>query len=353
MQILVDTRPCVYGFAGIPHDTRQIIKILAGLREIEVSAHIFSRSVSSFIYSYKSALRYGKIAAESAFIATIEDSREFSDRKKLLFGIKALKQLLKGKFCRDRLFPVSALFNDYLWRVFFSYTLSVEDIDLDRIAFFGSEISHSAAEYLNTLCAGICTLNTDNFDIYLGQPPFPLQVSSKTKLALRWHDSMPITHPDTIHNKVQHNKYFLQNFQLNKDKAFFICNSEYTKNRLREIEPNIKDCSLVSYCAIDVEQQVNIDKNLNEDIIYNYSAQIQYRVKQYYNPYKKFDSDIPYLLAVGTIEPRKNYTTLLSAWADYNLEQKTHIQLVIVGNLGWGLDKVLHEMESYLKNREG
>jgi glycosyltransferase involved in cell wall biosynthesis len=248
---------------------------------------------------------------------------------------------------------VSSIFHDYLWRVFFAQTLSIGDIDFSRMAFWGSEINHAVAQYLNTIYTGICTLDTDNFDLYLGQAPFPLHISQKTKLALRWHDSIPITHPDTIHNKVQHNKYFIQNFNLNKGKAFFICNSEHTKNILLEIEPNIKNRAIVSYCAVDIEQQLYTDIKLHKNIIQYYSTEIKYNGEKYYIPDKVFDPDIPYLLAVGTIEPRKNYITLLSAWEEYNIEQKENIQLIIVGNIGWGLNKVLHDITHYLKNAHG
>jgi len=46
-----------------------------------------------------------------------------------------------------------------------------------------------------------------------------------------------------------------------------------------------------------------------------------------------------YLLAVGTIEPRKNYTMLLRAFEE--IQNKSDLNLVIVGKTGWLSDEVL------------
>jgi alpha-1,3-rhamnosyl/mannosyltransferase len=43
----------------------------------------------------------------------------------------------------------------------------------------------------------------------------------------------------------------------------------------------------------------------------------------------------PYVLYVGTIEPRKNLDTLLDAWKQVRSETRTHFDLVIAGPEGW------------------
>ena len=45
--------------------------------------------------------------------------------------------------------------------------------------------------------------------------------------------------------------------------------------------------------------------------------------------------DEPFFLSVGTIEPRKNYSTLIQAYTKY-LQYGGNARLVIVGNKGWG-----------------
>jgi glycosyltransferase involved in cell wall biosynthesis len=43
----------------------------------------------------------------------------------------------------------------------------------------------------------------------------------------------------------------------------------------------------------------------------------------------------PYVLYVGTIEPRKNLTTLLDAWKQVGAELRAEFELVIAGPVGW------------------
>lgn len=51
--------------------------------------------------------------------------------------------------------------------------------------------------------------------------------------------------------------------------------------------------------------------------------------------------DRPYVLYVGTIEPRKNLDTLLQAWKLLRPELRTQFELVIAGPKGWGSEKTL------------
>jgi len=52
----------------------------------------------------------------------------------------------------------------------------------------------------------------------------------------------------------------------------------------------------------------------------------------------------PYVLYVGTIEPRKNVDTLLDAWKSFRL--RSDFDLVIVGSSGWGSEKTMGRLAS-------
>lgn len=52
----------------------------------------------------------------------------------------------------------------------------------------------------------------------------------------------------------------------------------------------------------------------------------------------------PYVLSVGTIEPRKNYTRLLEAFA---FAQRDGVQLVLVGKKGWQYEEVFRAIRKY------
>jgi glycosyltransferase involved in cell wall biosynthesis len=52
----------------------------------------------------------------------------------------------------------------------------------------------------------------------------------------------------------------------------------------------------------------------------------------------------PYVLYVGTIEPRKNVDTLLDAWNSFRLRHD--FDLVVVGSSGWGSEKTMTRLAS-------
>jgi glycosyltransferase involved in cell wall biosynthesis len=53
----------------------------------------------------------------------------------------------------------------------------------------------------------------------------------------------------------------------------------------------------------------------------------------------------PYVLCVGTIEPRKNLDTLLDAWGLMKRALRDEYDLLIAGPCGWGSDKTLARIE--------
>lgn len=60
---------------------------------------------------------------------------------------------------------------------------------------------------------------------------------------------------------------------------------------------------------------------------------------------KKFQITGPYLLYVGTIEPRKNLIRLLKAYAKLKREQGLEHQLVLAGGRGWESDEIYRMAE--------
>ena len=55
----------------------------------------------------------------------------------------------------------------------------------------------------------------------------------------------------------------------------------------------------------------------------------------------------PYVLYVGTIEPRKNVDTLLDAWQSFRL--RNDFDVVIAGSSGWGSEKTMARLASRLQ----
>ncbi len=61
---------------------------------------------------------------------------------------------------------------------------------------------------------------------------------------------------------------------------------------------------------------------------------------------KKYQLSKPYVLFVGTIEPRKNLDRLLDAWAGIRPSLRGEFELVIAGPSGWGVSHTVNRLRS-------
>ena len=64
---------------------------------------------------------------------------------------------------------------------------------------------------------------------------------------------------------------------------------------------------------------------------------------------KKYDISSRFILSVGTLQPRKNFTKLIEAFSQISDQE---IELVIVGKKGWLYEEILHAPKAYgVENR--
>src|SRR5690606_26481054 len=59
--------------------------------------------------------------------------------------------------------------------------------------------------------------------------------------------------------------------------------------------------------------------------------------------------EVSYLMAISSLEPRKNYVALIKAWSLYRLQTGKDLKLVIVGGWGWKMAEILREAEQYIR----
>lgn len=335
MKVMLDLRPCHHSYAGIPHDTRMLFKIISGIENINLTGHINSSNINTCNYSI-SLDEYNSIIKQSHFIALIEQMYTKSFIKKLMLYIVIIKNFISICIYKLKLFPISSyIFKDYIWRNFFAQSINKNELSIDKLNFEASSLPHQFAMLYNSLFRRICVIDTKKYDLYIGQPPFPFVINKQTKLILRWHDAVPITHVDTIKNKRIANRFFSDSLQLHKNDAYFVANSFYSKRKLLEIYPELEKRTYVAYCC--VHEPSNLDKYIK----------IEYIINCYSN--NKFDNKKPYILAVGTCEPRKNYELLLYGWRNYTFKYKNDAQLVIVANVGWESESTIKNILTYEK----
>jgi glycosyltransferase involved in cell wall biosynthesis len=139
-----------------------------------------------------------------------------------------------------------------------------------------------------------------------------LPKSRKVKTVITLHDVALFKFPHLTHPIIekQHREVMDRIKQL---KPTIIAVSQSTKNDLIEVCGLPAESIHVVYEAIPLEHQIKLNQTEVDAI------------KQ------KFSLKRPYMLMVGTAEPRKNYTRQIEAWQRY----KKDFDLVIVGAMGW------------------
>jgi len=134
------------------------------------------------------------------------------------------------------------------------------------------------------------------------------------RTVMTFHDAVPLIMPETLNERIRFEmQSFLQRIH-NVDR--FIAVSQSTKN------------DMVRYLNLP-EWKIHVVHNGYDD---KYGL-----VKDTGWVKQKYTRGKPYLLFVGTLEPRKNVTTLIKAF--HRLKRKD-LKLVLAGNAGWDMDNI-------------
>ncbi len=165
-----------------------------------------------------------------------------------------------------------------------------------------------------------------NFDFDIVHNPTQLCTFFKfdPKNVITVHDITPLLLPETHPFGISaYNKIFFSHTLKNADEIIAVSNN--TKKDLMEyfdIQPSKIN---VIYWGIEDRFKVSNIKDIE-------------KVKL------KFNLNYPYILYLGTIEPRKNICTLLKSFQRVK-EKNIHHKLVIIGGKGWGYKKIFKTVE--------
>ncbi|MCS7257874.1 MAG: glycosyltransferase family 4 protein [candidate division WOR-3 bacterium] len=159
--------------------------------------------------------------------------------------------------------------------------------------------------------------NADNLSVFFSPahilPPLPQRI----KTVLTVHDLVAILYPETManYNRLVHRIYFKQSI-IRAHKIIAV--SEWTKKLLCE------------YFSLQPEKISVIYEGYDESFRVYPKSEIQFYLRQ-------LNITEPYILSVGTIEPRKNYPCLIRAFKKFS----STFMLVIAGKHGWKTDSVM------------
>jgi glycosyltransferase involved in cell wall biosynthesis len=265
-------------------------------------------------------------------------------------------------------------FQDFTWRTLFSKSLPARDFS--KVAPANHRVC--SVPWHTMHMAGLATLKfrrsalypklrTSGVDIFIGQTPYPGRVAKGTTMVVRYHDAIPVMMPHTIPNKSLHQATHFRALQANvRSGAWFACVSETTRKDLVNLFPDAAQRSVTIHNMVshnyfyeeaapgrvgDIVRARLHEGDKAKGVDVNPSFLTNSEREAFYRRHLSRDG-IRYLLAVSTIEPRKNHARLLGAWEMIKQQCDPDLKLVLVGGLGWDYTPLLRSFGSWIERGE-
>lgn len=390
LKVLLEMRPALEGFAGIPQEARLLFHGLRKIDSVDVegmlqTSHrrlargtqdngagwLWKRLTPAQRYA-----RYSKVIVSmqsrpyrNIFEVVLDWLQKRSEA--LALKISLVSNIGKIKLSRFE----SKSFEDFAWRTLFAKTLPATDFALVAPA------NHRVCSVpWNTMhIVGLATLNwgktakypkldTKGFDVFIGQTPYPARVDKRTAMVIRYHDAIPVFMPHTISDISLHQATHFYALMSNvKSGAWFACVSEATRQDLLRLFPEAADRAITIHnmSSHHYFREDSPFERVPEIIRSRLHASFEDETKAYglvpkfltlrekENFYKRlYNKEFKYLMIVSTVEPRKNHARLLAAWEVIKSEIDSDIKLVIVGTLGWDYKLIVKGFQSWIDRGE-
>jgi len=382
IKVLLEMRPALDGFAGIPQEVRLLFRGLRKIESVEVegmlqaSNKMLARGTKENGFLRKRLSAAKKINRYSRVIISLDEKpyRNIFDKvldffeKKLSSNKLSLKTLTGVGKVKLTNFE-SNTFEDFTWRTLFAKTLPASDFSLvatanHKICSIPWNLMHTVG--LNSLnifsTPKYPKLDTRGIDVFIGQTPYPARVDKNTAFVIRYHDAIPIFMPHTIPGKSLHQAtHFFALMGNIKSGAWFACVSEATRQDLLKLFPEasghaVTIHNMVSHHYFYEELKPVRIPEIVRSRLYEDSGFLPkfFSLREKESFYKRavLSGDFRYLLMVSTIEPRKNHTRLLAAWEVLKSEVDTDLKLVIVGTLGWDNTSITGSFKPWIDRGE-
>ena len=363
-KILVDLKPALDGFAGIPQETRLLytgLRRLDGLKTQGLIQHGGRRLQAALEPKHALLSEAKRIFQSSKFIVSLSE-RPYSNTWETVteyIGKSVDINLLGIRTAMGFSVPHSVfdarLFADFVWRTFFEKTLSSNEkdaISLDDFIVVRPPRNQFHKVGLRSSSFGglprYPLLNTQGYDYFLAQTPFPGRLTAGTQMIVRYHDAVPILMPHTVLNKAVHQAEHFQALRSNiASGALFSCISEATRKDLVTIFPEAEKQSFVIHNMVSEEyHETESPRTLVSRLVRNRLADMS-EFKSKAGLDKLVTDDFEYLLMVSTIEPRKNHILLVSAWERLKYSTHPDLKLIVVGNIGWNQGPVINAFKPW------
>lgn len=371
MKVMLELRAALDGHSGIPQETRLLFRGLASMEDIDVVGLIQS---SNLIVEAGLPVRRGQA------VARLDDEQKIDRLSKVVVSLQQGPASHRLEHWRKRLLklfgPASAAlgsvfgrtvplgafeparFQDFLWRAMFAKSLPEGDFALVtsrafRVLRWPWSLLHAVGVASAMLGRALYPrLDTSGIDVLLVETPFPARASGRTRMVVRYHDAIPLLMPHTIKNRGYHRAAHFRALCRNaRDGAWFACVSEATRRDLISVLPQLeaRAVTIPNMVSHHFFPEVSSPRRVPEIVWSRKNRSAPFHGGAPIAAADLDDGALPYLLMVGTMEPRKNHLALLDAWELLRAEGHERLNLVFVGSLGWDHDAIVRRLSPWLE----
>ena len=371
LRVLMELRPALEGYAGIPQETRLLFRGLSASEGIELEGLLltsfrklargttpgwFGRVASPA----RRINRYSRVVvslSERPFSTPLGLLREFIGRRSQTAMISLATLLGLSRIGLTRF--ESRYFEDFVWRTLFSKSLPASDFDLvtaknHRICSvpWDSQQKAGLITLLFSRFPRFPRLDTRECDILVAQTPYPGRVAASTALVVHYHDAIPIFMPHTIPNKSKHQAHHFYSLLGNvRAGAYFACVSDASREALHRVFPEVAERAVTIHNMVSAHyfREDSSPERVPQIIHSRLDRKSDLTVPKFRSLresslfYGRVLGQLPirYLLVVSTVEPRKNHARLLAAWEIIRARTDPTLKMVIVGGLGWDYEMTM------------
>jgi glycosyltransferase involved in cell wall biosynthesis len=371
INILVELRPCFEGFAGIPQETRLVFSTLAKIPQLNVGGllNTYNDTKSMRNRNAKQRGEAKRLYEHAKMIIHVEMantgqkrglfSRIRREMRKNDYGL-IVDILLRNGLSQELNAFDAREFKDFLWSSLFSKTLgSAERQHVLESEFYHTSLGWKSAHRLCRYAKLTPRLKTRGWDFFISQVPFPGTVSSGTKHIVRYHDAIPIFYPHTIPEPKEHISTHYHALRCNvRQRAYFACTSEPVREDLLRLFPAIGEntCVIPDIVSPEFRPEPHLKRTLTDIAKLRACPATQPPkppdVKSASGQRELTPKIDQYILAVSTLEPRKNFALLINAWEHARRRLKQPPKLVLVAHPGWKCDAELASIAAWVKAEE-
>jgi glycosyltransferase involved in cell wall biosynthesis len=327
----------VGGYAGIPQDARHVFNALSEIDSIQVDGLFYAKNKN--VISNRQPM---DSQVERVLYDLLHDVKTEKINNNPLYKLQLIASLIFSNSILNhkyKLYSIDESYKEMLWQNAFEKTLDSKEKDkVLRGNFCYSDISWRDIMYAG-LYRRKAHLNTEGYDFIIFPDVRAVSVSPSTKKIVRYHDSFAFLCPDFF--QTYHTMMHFNCLQACVEDSYFVCDSDPTRDVLLNVHPEIEKKVFVVPPVVNPGKRVHDWRVINRICATRASALLlKERIE--------FPAEFSYMLALSTLEPRKNYINLIRAWENLCYQYNETIKLIIVANPGWLSEEIENIMRPHV-----